>query len=404
MAEGRILQDWITAYLRLVENTEPPISYHVWVAISSIAAALQRKVWLSWGFECIRPNLYVILVGPSGKARKGTAINIGKSLLHELACLRSLSIASEDMTRESLIRAMRRSISSYQTPDGKIHFHCSLTAFSEELGVFLGVNDANFLLTLTDWYDSAESWTYETKNQGTDSLQGVCFNLLGATAPDWFQTVLPREAVGGGFTSRIIFVVEEEKGKTVPKPVVTEEEERLRKSLIHDLCRINSMIGEFKFSPDGEEAYVKWYEEHDKEMAAGRPPVEDPRFSGYCERKATHLRKLMMIMSASRGDSMTITKQDFERASKILRAAELKMNKAFGGLGRAKYADSTEAVMNYIRAVGAVARSDVLRRFYRDVDAPTMRIIEEVLVQMKVIQIRELVDRGDRVYIWVGGK
>ena len=204
----RELNDWISAYLKYVENTEPPISYHTWTAVSMIAGALQRKVYLNWGHDTIYPNMYIVLIGPSGRARKGTAMNIGKDILKDIG----ISMTSESITREALIRDMKDAVTNF--PDattGKVRFHCSLTALSEELSVFLGQNDIKFLADLTDWYDSRDSWTYRTKGSGTDKIQGVCFNILGATAPDWLQSILPQEAVGGGFTSRIIFVVEETK-------------------------------------------------------------------------------------------------------------------------------------------------------------------------------------------------
>ena len=212
---ARVLNDWLSGYIEYTSGSEPPLSYHTWVGISIIAGALQRRCKLQWGFECIYPNMYVILVGPSGRARKGVALGLGKDILASTG----IAMSSEAITKEALIRAMRGSITNFQGADGIIKFHCSITAFSEELSVFLGQNDIKFLANLTDWYDSKDKWTYETKGSGTDELQGVCFNLLGATAPDWLQSMLPQEAVGGGFTSRVIFIVEDKKGKTVPRHI-----------------------------------------------------------------------------------------------------------------------------------------------------------------------------------------
>lgn len=397
---NRELSDWISAYIKYTERSEPPLSYHTWISISMIAGALQRKVYLQWGFERIFPNMYVVLVGPSGKARKGLALGIGKDIISEVS---GIILTSENATREALIRAMKGAIANFQMPSGQVQMHCSITCFSEELSVFLGQNDIKFLASLTDWYDSKDNWTYETKGSGKDHLQGLCFNLLGATAPDWLQSMLPQEAVGGGFTSRVIFVVEERKSKTTPKHELTTDEENLRSSLVSDLARINNISGEFKFTPEGEKVYIDWYSKYDAKLAKGDYPVEDSRFAGYAERRATHLRKLMMIMSASRGDDLLITPEDFHRADKILHATELKMAKTFGGLGQAKYANVTEKVMDYIRGFnGPVSRRDVMAKFYRDVDGATMRIIEEVMEQTGFVDIKVLLQSGDKVYTWIG--
>lgn len=396
----RELPDWLEGYLTYTFNSEPPLMYHVWAGVSLVAGALQRKVYLEWGFETIYPNMYVVLVGPAGRARKGVALGIAKNLLVDIP---GLSVAPEASTREAIINAMKRAIGNYEDPSsGKIKSHCSLTAFSEELSVFLGQNDIKFLANLTDWYDSKNTWSYETVGRGRDALEGLCFNLLGATAPEWLQSMLPQEAIGGGFTSRVIFIVEEKKGKTVPKHQLTVEEEELQLSLKRDLERISQLKGSFSFSYQGEKAYTDWYSEQDRLLAAGQPAVEDTRFAAYCERRATHLRKLMMVMSACRGDSLTIELEDFNRARETITRAEIKMGWTFGGMGKAKNSDATEKIMQYLRQVKVSTRQAMMSKFYRDVDSVTLRDVEQTLLDMRVINIEIITASGEKVYRWIG--
>lgn len=399
---SRELSNWIDGYLEFTQNSEPPTSYHNWLGASVVAGALQRKVRLKWGFETIYPNLFLILVGHSGRTRKGVALGIAKDILMRVP---EVAVSPESATRESLILAMKRAARNFSPPDSnEIVMHCSLTAFSEELAVLLGQSDIKLLANLTDWYDSKDSWAYETVGRGRDELLGLCFNMAGATAPDWLQSMLPQEAVGGGFTARVIFVVEEKKRATVAKHTLTEAETQLRDKLVRDLERINQLKGEITFAPDGEATYIEWYTAQDKLLSNGKPPIEDTRFAAYCERRATHLRKLMIIMSASRGDDMLIRNVDFEEALKLMKSAEMKMHKTFGGLGTAKNADVTEKVLAYIKTVGVSTRSTIMARFYRDMDADTLRGIEELGEQMKVIEIRLLPEKKDKVYKWIGQK
>ena len=394
---ARAVSDWISGYLEYAKGSEPPTSYHTWVGLSLIAAALQRKVYLLWGFETIYPNMYVVLVGPSGKTRKGVALGIGKDMLADVA---GVVMAAEATTREALIKLMKDNAQSFSDPSMKrIRWHCSITAFSEELSVFLGQNDLKFLSNLTDWYDCKDKWTYETIGRGRDFVNGVCFNFCGATAPDWLQSILPQEAIGGGYTSRNIYICEEVKQQTSPKHVLTPQQLRLRESLVADLARINTLSGEFRFTPDGEQAYIRWYEKYDKELAHGEYPVDDPRFAYYAERRATHIRKLMMNFSASRGDSMRMNAQDFDRSNRVLKAAELKMHRTFGGLGRAKGAIDAQRVLDYVQSLEAVSRAEILNKFYRDVGSAEFKAIEELMIQMQVVDITML-RSGDKVYKW----
>jgi len=225
--------------------------------------------------------------------------------------------------------------------------------------------------------------------------------MAGATAPDWLQSMLPQEAVGGGFTARVIFIVEEKKRATVPKHQLTKREIDLREILVRDLERINQLKGEMTFSPDGEVAYVDWYRQQDQLLNEGKPAIEDTRFAAYCERRATHLRKIMLSMSASRGDDMLIREVDFMAALKLLVSAEKKMHKTFGGLGTAIHSDITEKILSYIQVMKIATRSVILARFYRDLDPDTLRGIEETGQQMHVISVQVLPDKKDKLYKWI---
>ncbi len=399
---SRELPNWLDAYLEYTENSESPLTYHIWCGLSVIAGALQRRVYLRWGLgQVIYPNLYVVLVGQSGRTRKGVAIGIAKEFLKQVP---GISVAPESSSgRQAMILAMKRAGANFQDPsDGCIKFHCAITAFSEELSVFLGQGDIAYLSNLTDWYDSKDDWEYETVGRGKDTLQGLCLNLMGGTAPDWIQSMIPGEALGGGFTSRIIFVVEEVKRKLVPEHFITPAEYELQRKLLIDLERIGQLAGEIHFEPAAKQLYVDWYIEQDTALSAGNPAISDTRFAGYCERRATHLRKLMLICCASRGDDLTIREADFHKAMKLLKQVELNMHKTFGGLGKARSSDETETIKNYIQKMRVTTRRALMIKFYRDVDPQTLATIEDTLKQMGCIRVELDPENADKLYRWIG--
>lgn len=390
----RKFPDFLSAYLKYSAKTEPPQSYHIWTCLSVIGAALQRKVYLRWGFKTLYPNIYVVLIGPSG-CRKGTAMSIGKDLLQEI---NGILMASESTTREALIRDMKDGITTFTDPtDQMLKFHSSVTVFSEELSVFLGQQNIKFLADLTDWFDASDQWTYRTKGSGTDKLVGVCVNILGATAPDWLRSILPQEAFGGGFTSRVIFVVEDGKKQIVADPRIPIEVQQMRPALVHDLEIINSMAGEMAFSDDAMAIYAPWYEQQSKS-----PAIKDPHFAGYCERRAIHALKLSMIVSASRSSERLITGQDFQRALALLEAVEPKMPRAFLGLGRAKYSEMTAQIFEFMKRSKRATQADVLNKFDLDLDEYTLQLIMKTLSARKVIEMTYLSDKGEWLYTYQG--
>ncbi len=388
---SRQLEDFITAYLEYCKDTESPTNYHLWSAISAVGSALQRRVHLKWGVETIFPNLYVVLIGPSGRCRKGVALGILQDIIREVG----IKYTAESITREALIRDLRESVESFDDSDGIIKYHCSLTAIAEELSIFLGQNDVKFLADLTDWYNCKPEWTYRTKGQGTDKIQGICFNLLGATAPDWLISILPKEAIGGGFTARVLFVVEEEKKQFIALPPAPNLD--LRKKLINDLQKIYVMKGEYTFTSESLELYKHWYENE-----SGPSGLRDPKFESYNERRATHIRKLSMICSASRGSDLKIRENDFIRAKALLTSIEKKMPRVFRTLGKSKYSELTITVYEYIAKMKMCSASDILKKFYRDVDDYTLDIITKTLVRMKVVKQTTDTTKGETYYEWVG--
>ncbi len=391
----RKFPDFLSAYLKYSAKSEPPQNYHIWTCLSVIAAALQRKVSLQWGFKTLYPNIYTVLIGPSG-CRKGTAMNIGKDLLQEI---NGVLLASESTTREALIRDMKEGINTYTDPDdGILKFHSSVTVLSEELSVFLGQQNIKFLADLTDWFDASDQWTYRTKGSGTDKLVGVCVNILGATAPDWLRSILPQEAFGGGFTSRVIFVVEDAKKQVIADPTIPEDILRMRPDLIHDLEIIYNMAGSMTFTEEAMTLYKPWYEQQSKS-----PAIKDPHFAGYCERRAIHVLKLSILVSASRSSSRLITAQDFQRALTLLESVEPKMPRAFLGLGRARYSEMTAQIYEFLKKVKQASQSDILNKFDLDLDQYTLELVAKTLSARRVITMTYIAERGEWIYKFIGG-
>jgi len=372
---SRILNDWIDNYLIYTDNSEPPKMYRLWSAISTIAAVLQRKCRFNWGSLVFYPNMYVVLVGPPA-ARKGTAMNQAFPFLEHLDIKRS----AEATTRESLIQQLKNSAANDTSTDGTFIFHASLTIWAQELTVFLGYHNHQLLSDLTDWFDCRHHWKYQTKHEGTDEITGVFVNLFGATTPDLIRSTMPLDAIGGGLTSRMIFIFEQNKGKVVYYPGLTKTEHELGEKLAEDLARIHMLRGRFQVAKDFIPQWAEWYLAQE-----GNPPFMDNRFAGYFERRATHILKLCMIVSASRSEKMIITTKDLERSIEILNMTERKMSQTFSGVGQSPQAGVLVQVMNDIGMRGQMTFSELLDIYKNDADKWTLEKIMDTLVSINFV-------------------
>ena len=370
---SRKLADWIDSYLQYAENSEPPESYKKWVAFSAIAAVLQRKCYLQWE-GTIYPNMYIVLVGPSG-SRKGTAMRPVERFLRDL----QIKLSPESVTREQLVRRLNKASEQSITPTGEVNMHASITIFSAELTVFLGYNNHQLMADLCDWFDCRDVWTYETKGSGQDHIINVWVNMIGGTTPRLLQTTLPQDAIGGGLTSRIIFVYERGKGKKVLTPFLTRKEVTLEDSLMHDLEDILLMQGEFVPDQSFIDCWINWYGDDNYNAEFSR----DPRLAGYAERRTIHLLKLSMILNASRDGDMVLTSRDFERARFELTSIEKNMPMVFAGIGASDIADVTRAVTATICRYGEISFNELLGIHHDDADYEKLHRIVTTLIAIE---------------------
>lgn len=372
----RSCDDWIESYVQLTSNTEPPEIFHRWVAISAVAACLQRRCVLVWGRLKFYPNLYIVLISPPGRARKSTAMGPVMDMLSMPSL--GIKLAAEAVTREQLIRELRNSADTFTSKDGGMSIHCSLTIVNSELTVFLGYQNTQLISDLTDWYDCKNHWTYRTKNSGTDAIDGVWVNILGATTPPALREALPRVAIGGGLTSRIIFVYAAKKRMPIPAPFITTEERELETKLVCDLERLILMSGEFKPTREFVSQWADWYIYND-----ANPPIHDELFAGYCDRRPAMIMKLSTIMSASRSDDMILDGEDLQRAIVTLEEAEQLMPMALSGIGSGQHADVLARVMVEIGNKKKISMGDLVWKFKSDVTKWGMEQIINTLESMQ---------------------
>jgi len=373
MSTQRKVKDWIDAFLYYTSDTEPRETYRRWVAISTIASVLQRKCWVQWGREVFYPNMYIVLVGPPA-ARKGTAIKEGKNLLDELG----VSVAADEGSRQKLISALEESMAADPGEDGKAIYHSSLTILATELTVFLGYENFDMLSMLCKWFDCENRYVYDTFRGGRQEIPNIWVNILGATTPVQLQASLPEGAFGSGFTSRVVFVYEDDMDKIVIKPAVSEKQLQVHNFLKLDLEHIKSLKGEFVTTPDFEQVYTEW------RMSSARKSLfpNEPRLDYYVQRRPAHLFKIAMIYAAARKDDMTLNGGDLKAAIASLEEAEKNMPHVFRGIGGNPLAAAQTRMMSIITKEKKLPVGNLLDMFQNDLSASQFREVIDGLVTM----------------------
>jgi len=357
---SRHLDDWLERYILFTRNHEAPTLYHLWSGITAIASVLQRKCYSNWGsLGYVYPNLYVSLVGPPG-GRKGSAMKIAKGMLQQL----EIQLGSDALgSTQALYKEIMVAEETYLEHNGMPKMHKSLSVWSEEFQVFLSDRDPTLIASLTDLFDCADVWRYTTLKRGSEDVSNCWLTIIGAITPSLLQSKLSQDAVGGGLISRIIFVVGYGAIRRVALPFYTEEEKILKKHLTEDLQQIANFSGPFMLKNDFLRLYAQWYEHSNS-----KDGVDNEKFLGYNARRALHLKKLCLILSAAESDAMEVRAWHFDKALSILKLTEFEMPNAFHGLGMATTANLMAKILNFIEGRNKITWKELLDRFYLDID------------------------------------
>lgn len=387
MASKRLLPDWLESYCEYCHDEEPPEKFHQWMAVSIIAAALQRKCCLKWGSLTFYPNFYIVLVAPAGRARKGTAMAIAERFVREMM----IPISPDTTSLQALISKMCECTNTMEDVEaGYFDNHSSLTAFAPELTVFLGYANKELITALCDFYDCRARFEYRTIGRGIEEIVGVFLNLVGATTPDLIRDSMSVSTIGTGLPSRMMFVYEHKIRKRVICPLfmLSDEGQELKRRLTADLTKIHSMKGDFKVSKNFLAHWTDWYGHYPDEC-----PFDPFHFGSYWERKPAHVMKLSTVLSASRSDEKIIRAKDLRKAIKMIEETEVKMPMVFSQVGISSQADNVKRIMSFIGINKEVTMDKLMKEFLMFVSKEELESILNTLVMSKYIH--QPVVKGD---------
>ena len=213
------------------------------------------------------------------------------------------------------------------------------------------------------WDGQLGVWEKRTKTQGSDQIANPWINIAACTTPSWIAGNFPDYMIGGGFTSRCVFVYADYKRKYVPYPAreVPPEFKSMEKALVHDLEIISTLAGEFILSEDATAFGEKWYKDH---YTGNNAQLNNSRFAGYIARKQTHIHKLAMVLSVADGDSLVIQQKHLEAAAEIVTTLESDMPRVFSQIGLVGITKHADEVLQLLRSFKKLERRTLVQHTF----------------------------------------
>lgn len=323
--------DFIEAFMSYTQYVEAPAKFLRWSAISTVAAALERKVWINFKdqISCY-PNHFICLIGDPGLAKKSSASKQAISLLHNVS---GVTFGGTTMTTAGLIDELK-TIGSVKKFDylSKTYAHSALYIYSSEAAVTLKGDMQNMLIqNLTDLYDGGPegwnqkaAWLKRLKNEET-KVFNPCINMLACSTPIWLVDSIGRDNLDSGFASRILFIVQKGRPERSFGWKTTPSMKKMVPKLIEDLTEINYLQGEFELSSSFREVFDE-LDEINKQFIEKNP---GHLMMGYYARKLWHCLKLSQVIQVSRGDDLSLTGETLRDATEMIEELEKDMEGAF---------------------------------------------------------------------------
>lgn len=416
-----------------------PMSYIDFGFYYLISAALQRRVWIGPDHAKLYTNMYTILVGNPGVG-KGLVINQIANLLklHKLEDPANLPkpsmenaeaeverilkeanfdraqdtsttkklgvdkpllipVAADASTYEALIRAMSRAIRriNYKEFDEtlqkqvlRIYTHSSLCFCLEEISSLFRKRTEDLVNFLIRAYDCGD-YEYDTKTQGRDRIFRCCLNFFGGTTPSFMQDTFNDKLLSEGFASRTVFIFEyANRFPMLWLPDLNDEQKEAWADIAIHVKALSELYGGVIISQEAQQFLEHWW----KVEASHTRPNRSPKLNAYYARKNIHVLKLACAVHFAESLSMTIERQPFETALKMLDSVEAKMHYAIGFDNKNPLSAPAKKIQEYIKVFGPQTFKELLLEFWGDIREPELREILNFLMgtgKVKTIEPKE---------------
>lgn len=385
--------NFLREYCKLLEKTEVPPRFSVWTGIACLLAMLERRVFIPQGVYNVYPNYFFILIAASGQ-KKSTPINLADKLIRRVE--NGPTVVAQKISPEALIKSIKQT--QHADSANILQERCGGIVIADELATFLdrGALDHGLGPILTKLFDCS-TFEYQTIKHGLETVKGGYLSLLGGTTVELLRNCLPKDAIGGGFTSRTVFIYEDKVAPPVPWVTYDESLMELEETLVQHLADLTKLSGAISLSAEAREFFDTDY----KERYYTHDFRRNGALQGYENRRHSHLLKIAMAFMVSESNPKLVLEAGHIKAAKyVLEEAEEHMPHVMELIIASEVGAQGNQLYQYIRTRGkeGIGRSELVRHFGSRMDSKEISAIMNTL--MTGNRIKADTDRnGKLVYV-----
>ena len=379
--------EWLDSILEASSEAESPTSFILWGSICAISAVAKKNVYIKRkGIYNLFPNLYVLIVGPSG---------VGKSFPSRLlktlvSAVNNTRVISGQNTIQGVISYLKKPYAKGSLADNPLIDAHALLQSGEFSNLIMG--DPQSLTILTEWYDTHDMEEWKKKLRDDEiTLSNVCITMFGATNEKLFRDRVLDKDIEGGFMARTL-VVHETKRSKINALVDDEADTDIDiAGLSERLREISKLNGRMLFTLPAKSLFKEWYATW---MAEEHPWDR----TGITFRIPDHVLKVATCISLSRKDDLVITEDDLNKAFSVTLPLVRNSDLIIRGKGRSAIGELVVVFMALIIESPdyKITRSKILREHYSDFDTA---ILDSVIASCEQAQwIRDYMEGNERWY------
>jgi hypothetical protein len=373
-------QSFLDLYNHCTGISETPRVYHQWMSILTIAAAVQDRVFVEkFKGDHLTPNLFLILLGPSGSG-KGTAMRFSHKLLSTLP---NINIWNGQITAPKMVDRLGKPT---KDKNGKrVVANARLLLLTPELATSVGTGEmANkFVKLMTALYEGHADWSEGTRTSGDVQITNCNINWGAGSTPQWLIECLPKSSIDSGFLARtVVAPAEYNYDIRVPEPEVPCDFEEVYDHLKYRVFEYGGVRGEFAVTDKAREIHHKWY--------MTRPQENDIALEAAWHRDDDLCWKLAMILALAEAPVLVIEARHIAGALLLAMASQTPETEV------------VEMVRQLVQKARQITHRMVLQKLgARGKRARDIRDAVFQLRQMGELEI-EYGPKGGAVYVWKG--
>ncbi len=348
----RQLKNWIDSYVEFTRHDEAPEVFHLWTALTILAATVNRNCWMSRAYYKCYPNIYTLFVGPSGIGKSSSA-SIGIGLLQETSVCPL--IYKDFITTPALLNFMSKGVRSYEIRPGVLVEKTPVLIFASELGNLLNERSGikELTLLLTELFNKEGDHEDSTISRATIKIIKPNVTALLCCFPQWLEEELPSVSLRSGFMGRMLTTVAHAKRFRNPNPKLSSKDEYLRDCLKNDLEHIATLYGEMQWDNQTKDIWDSWYKDQPLDLKD-----LDVEIEGFVARKAQYVQRIAMLHCLARTDSKILETQDFLTGLRLVEDC----GQSLGTIGRKdKHYGKVEIVLNTLKRHKSVTVLNLMR-------------------------------------------